>query len=126
MSLIKVSTVTQTKKGEFRERFSINVDNRHGANVFEGNSGGEQQKINLAISLAFNAVCRGIAGGTVNCIWLDECFENMDDGSSEKVLDLIRTLSIPNVLLITHRQGIKELVPSIITVEKSGGVATVH
>jgi DNA repair exonuclease SbcCD ATPase subunit len=123
---VEVTTVTKLKSGEYREKFFIKVHNHHGANVFQGNSGGEMQKINLAISLAINRLVRTIAEGSINTIFLDECFENLDEGSSERVLELIDSIDTPNVFLITQRQGIKELVPYSISVEKRGGRAVIH
>jgi DNA repair exonuclease SbcCD ATPase subunit len=123
---IEVSTVTKLKSGEYREKFSIDVRNQHGAGQFAGNSGGEQQKVNLAISLAINTLIRTVSEGSINTIFLDECFENLDDGSSERVMELVSGIEVPNVFLITHRQGVKDLVPSVLTVEKKGGRATVH
>ncbi len=123
---IEVSTVTRLKSGEYRERFSIGVRNHHGASVFEGNSGGEIQKINLAISLAVNSLVRTISEGSINAIFLDECFENLDEGSSERVLELIGSIDTPNVFIITQRSDVRELIPSVIRVEKRGGRASLH
>jgi DNA repair exonuclease SbcCD ATPase subunit len=123
---IEVSTVSKLKSGEYRERFSIGVRNHHGADVFEGNSGGEIQKINLAISLAINSLVRTIAEGSINAIFLDECFENLDEGSSERVLDLIGAIETPNVFVITQRSDVKELIGNVIRVEKRGGRATIR
>lgn len=120
---IEVSTVTKLKSGDFREKFAINVNNRHGAGTFEGNSGGELQKINLAISLAVNSLVRSVSEGSINAMFLDECFENLDEGSSERVLDLVQDLEAPNVFLITHRPAVKELVSTVVRVEKRGGMA---
>lgn len=123
---IQVNTVTKLKNGDYRERFTILVNNHHGSSVFEGNSGGEIQKINLAISLAINTLIRTVSEGSINAIFLDECFENLDEGSSERVLDLIQQIQTPNVFLITHRTGLKDLVTNVLVVEKRGGMATVH
>jgi len=122
---VEVSTVTKLKSGDYREKFHINVENRHGSNKFAGNSGGEQAKINLAIALGFNKLVRSMAESPVNVCFLDEPFESLDDGSSEKVLELCETFDAENVFLITHNQGIKDLVPNVVTVEKTGGKATV-
>jgi DNA repair exonuclease SbcCD ATPase subunit len=62
----------------------------------------------------------------MNAIFLDECFENLDEGSSERVLELIAQIDTPNVFVITQRQGIKELIPSAVRVEKRGGMATIY
>lgn len=122
---IEVSTVKRLKSGETREKFSIEVANRHGAQVFAGNSGGEQQKVNIAISLAFNAVVRSMCTQSLNFLFLDEVFESLDEGSSEPVIELCRriTADIPNVFLISHQSDLKSLVESRLEVVKKNNVA---
>lgn len=123
---IEVSTIKHTKSGEAREKFSIAVKNEHGASVFAGNSGGEKQKINIALSLAFNALVRSMAAQPLNFIFLDEVFESLDSGSAEPVVDLCKQLAteVPNVHIITHQPHIKELVDQTLTVTKTGKKAT--
>lgn len=122
---IEVSTMKKLKSGETREKFSIEVANRHGAQVFAGNSGGEQQKVNIAISLAFNAVVRSMCTQSLNFLFLDEVFESLDEGSSEPVIELCRriTADIPNVFLISHQSDLKSMVESRLEVVKRNNVA---
>jgi DNA repair exonuclease SbcCD ATPase subunit len=123
---IEVSTVTKLKSGDFREKFSIKVENPYGAGQYKGNSGGEQQKVNLAVALGFNRVLRDMAEAAVNVVFLDEPFESLDEGSSEKVIELCETFSdMGNVFLITHQQSVKDLVSNVLTVEKKDGLATI-
>jgi DNA repair exonuclease SbcCD ATPase subunit len=124
---IEISTVTKLKsKDDYREKFCINVNNRHGSSLYSGNSGGEQQKINLAIAMGSNRLVRKMAEESINVIFLDEPFESLDEGSSEKVIELCETFAdTSNVFLITHNPGVKELISNVITVEKKGGSATI-
>ncbi len=126
---VEVSTVTKLKgKEEYREKFSINVKNQHGSPIFQGNSGGEQQKVNLAISMAFNALVRGMSESPSNVLFLDEPFESLDEASSERVIELCNMLAenVGTVFLITHNATVKELVPTTLTVVKRGGKAEVR
>jgi DNA repair exonuclease SbcCD ATPase subunit len=123
---IEVSTVTKLKSGDYREKFSIKVDNPHGAAQYNGNSGGEKQKVNLAVAMGFNTVLRAMSEGAINAIFLDEPFESLDEGSSEKVIELCESfVGFGNVFLITHQQGVKDLVADRIVVEKNGGMANI-
>jgi DNA repair exonuclease SbcCD ATPase subunit len=125
---VEFSTLKKLKgKEEFREKFSINVSNISGASEYKGNSGGEQQVINLAISLAFNALCRACSENSVNVLFLDEPFENLDEAASERVVELCRAIAarIDNVFLISHNPAIKDLVSNTLTVRKKGGLANV-
>lgn len=125
--LIEISTVTKLKSGEIRDKFSINVDNLHGAKVFNGNSGGEQQKINLAISLAFNTLLRGMSSNAPDIIFLDEPFESLDAGSSERVVELCEKFgeNLGKVFIITHNQSLKDIIPTVLKVVKENGYSKI-
>lgn len=122
---IDVSTVTKLKSGEFRERFGITVHNKNGAFLYQGNSSGEKQKINLVIALAFNRLVRLMSEEDVPVLVLDEPFESLDETGCERVMDLIMKIDAPNIFLITHNLSLKDLIPNRIVVEKTGGIARV-
>jgi DNA repair exonuclease SbcCD ATPase subunit len=90
---IEVSTMKVLKSGEIREKFEIKVDNKNGASSYKGNSGGEKQKINLSISLAFNMLMRKMTGNPINVLFLDEPFEALDSGSAEAAISLCKMIS---------------------------------
>lgn len=91
-----------------------------------GSSGGEQQKVNLAVALAFNRLMRSMAGGDVPMLVLDEPIEALDEGSSDQVVELLEDLKTDNLYLITHNKSVRDLMPNRIVVEKRGGIATVR
>jgi len=123
---IEISTVRKLKSGEYREKFHVSVVNRHGSSKYEGNSGGEKQKVNLPIAMGFNKVFRDMSQEAVNVVLLDEPFEALDKGSSEAVIDLCKEFaSVGNVFIITHQDGIKDLITDVISVEKSGKKAVI-
>lgn len=119
---VEISTITTLKSGERREKFSVSVETASGAKVFSGHSGGEKQKVNLAVSLAFNIMMRGSCSSAPNLLVLDEPFEALDAGSSDQVMEMLAGLSVDNVWLITHNQSVKDLIPNRITVRKKGGI----
>jgi len=125
---ITISTMTKLKSGETRDKYSIEINNLHGAGKFEGNSGGEQQKVNLAISLAFNKIIRMLAQD-INIMFLDEPFEALDDGSVESVMELLNEFAgsdIKTLFVITHNSNLQELFPEVLTVVKKGGLTTIQ
>jgi DNA repair exonuclease SbcCD ATPase subunit len=124
---VEIDTFKKLKSGDIRDKFSINVANATGANEYKGNSGGEQQIINLVISLAANVTFRSLMSGAVNVLFLDEPFENLDDSISENVVELCQRFSssVDNLFLVSHNQGIKDLVADTLIVEKSGGYSTI-
>jgi len=119
--------MTTLKSGEKRDKFAVCVDNKNGAGEYKGGSGGERQIVNLAISLAFNKMCRSMASGSVNVLFLDEPFESLDETASECAVSLCQQFSkeIENPFIITHNQAIKDVVAHRVKVVKSGGKATV-
>lgn len=123
---VEISTVTKLKTGDYREKFSIDVSNVNGANSLSGSSGGERQKFNLAIALAFNKLMRSMAGSDVPLMVLDEPFEALDSGSSDQVFELLKDLDADNLYLITHNESVRDLIPDRMIVEKTGGVATIR
>ena len=121
---VEISTVSRLKNGDYREKFAINIKNRHGAENYKGQSGGEKQKVNLAIALGFNKIARTLSSESINCLFLDEPFESLDSGSSDKVVDLCRSFTdSENTFIITHNQDIKDLIPERVVVKKNGGSA---
>jgi DNA repair exonuclease SbcCD ATPase subunit len=120
---VEVKTLKKLKTGDLREKFSISVSNRHGASNFKGQSGGEKQKINIAISLGFNALCRSVTDSSLNFLFLDEVFESLDAGSMEAVADLCHEFvkEVQNVFLITHQSGLSSQFDNSICIEKRGG-----
>jgi DNA repair exonuclease SbcCD ATPase subunit len=123
---VSISTVTKLASGDFRDKFSIDVNNENGADTLSGFSGGERQKVNLSVALAFNRVMRSMSKGEVPLMVLDEPFESLDAGSSDTVMELLGHIEADNLYLITHNQNVKDLVPGRMVVEKKGRVATVR
>jgi DNA repair exonuclease SbcCD ATPase subunit len=124
--LVDVSTISKLKSGELREKFGISVDNKNGAALYDGNSGGERQKVNLAVALAFNKITRSMCEEDIPILVLDEPMESLDSVSAERALDILLTLDTKNVFLITHNQTLRDLIPNRMMIEKSGGTATLR
>jgi len=80
--------------------------------------------VNLAIALAFNRVMRSMSTD-VPLLVLDEPFEALDAGSSERVTELLGSLDAENVYLVTHSQEVKDMVSKRLIIEKRGGVAEI-
>lgn len=122
---VEISTVSKLKSGDFKEKFCVKVGNTNGSSKYDGSSGGERQLINLAIALGFNSICRAIAGGSINTLFLDEPLENLDESSAERAMELCEKFiaKVPNVFLISHNPAIRDLVSNRITIEKRGGKA---
>jgi DNA repair exonuclease SbcCD ATPase subunit len=122
----ELSTVSRLKSGGFRDKFAINITNTNGADLFHGNSGGEQRLIDIALSLAFSRYFRSVSTGSIDVLFLDEIFDSLDSAATERVVDLLRTIEMGNVFVISHKEELKDMIPNRIVVEKKNGVATVN
>ena len=122
---IEFTTQRQLKSGDLREKFDIIVNTQNGPSSFDALSGGEKQRVSLAISLAMNKLMREVAGDPMNILFLDEVAEALDESSSEAVFGLIQDFAddIDNVFIISHNQCLKDIVPTVITIVKEGGRA---
>lgn len=122
---IEFTTQRQLKSGDLREKFDIIVNTQNGPSSFDALSGGEKQRVSLAISLAMNKLMREVAGDPMNILFLDEVAEALDESSSEAVFGLIQDFAddIENVFIISHNQALKDVVPTVITIVKEGGRA---
>lgn len=122
---IEFTTQKQLKSGDLREKFDIIVNTQNGPSSFDALSGGEKQRVSLAISLAMNKLMREVAGDPMNVLFLDEVAEALDESSSEAVFGLIQDFAddIDNVFIISHNQNLKDIVPTVITIVKEGGRA---
>jgi len=121
---VEISTQKVLKSGDVRDKFEISVTNSHGASSYKGNSGGEKQKIDLCISLAFNTLMRKMIKSPLNILFLDEPFESLDVGSAESAVELCDMVAKDSsVFVITHNQAIKDMVSSRIFIEKTNGLS---
>lgn len=123
---IEISTISKLKSGEYRDKFSIKVTTEDGAGDYKGNSGGERQFVNFAISLGFNSLCRAMSSGSLNILFLDEPFESLDDAAAENAVELCKRFAsnIEHPFIITHNPAIRDIVSSRMKVVKKGGKTT--
>lgn len=122
---VEFSTQKQLKSGELREKFDIIVNTANGQSSFDALSGGEKQRVSLAISLAMNKMMREIAGDPLNILFLDEVAESLDESSAEAVYGLINDFAgdVDNIFVISHNQALKDIIPTVLTVIKENGIA---
>ena len=105
--------VAELTDGRYQE---FELDEHYGINVLEDGvpkpviSGGEEDIVNLALRLAISQMVAERAGQPLSLLVLDEIFGGLDDARRHGVMELLRRLSdrFPQVILITHIEGIKE------------------
>lgn len=123
----KFSTVKRLASGEYRENFNLEVTNRHASESYEGNSGGEKRRIDLAVALAFNDFLASRSGKRFNILLLDEVFEGVDSEGLYYVIKVLEDLARrkSSVFVITHRDELKSYFSDEILVKREAGLSLV-
>ena len=84
-------------------------------------SGGEQDLVNLCLRIAISQVVAERSGRSqINFIVLDEIFGSQDEQRKDLILSALQHLSTQfrQIFIITHVEGIKDVLPVIISVEE--------
>jgi len=121
------STQRQLASGEMAEDFQIQGLNRHGADVYKGNSVGERQRVNTCVALALQDFIRNALNVSTNLFIVDEATANLDGEGSERMLRLLSDLAKGerSVFYITHDPRAKDLFTHRLKVIKENGVSRV-
>jgi exonuclease SbcC len=119
-----VRFVTQRAKvsGGIAETLDIIVSDEQGERPYEDWSGGEKLRIDLAVRIALGQVLAQRTGAPVELLILDEVCAPLDEAGEEALVDCINRLreSFACILLITHRESLKDRLPQQIVVTKNG------
>lgn len=120
---IRFHTQTTLKSGQTRERFFVEVHNANGSDTYDGNSGGEKAKADLAINFAFSDVVASRAKKSYPQRWFDEPFESLDEAGVEAVMDLLTKMvqECGTIFVVTHQPGLQALFNKTITMLKKDG-----
>jgi exonuclease SbcC len=103
----------------------LELDEEYVATIIEAGepkpviSGGEEDLANLALRLAISQMIADRAGQPLSLLVLDEIFGSLDEERRGAVVDLLRSLAdrFPQVILITHIEGIREGFDRVIRVD---------
>lgn len=120
---VEFSTQTVLKSGEIREKFSVVVTNRIGADTYAGNSGGEKSRADLAINYTLSDLVSARARRPFPQRFLDEPFESLDESGVESVMELLADMVLESgsIFVVTHQDVMKGLFNKQIKVEKVNG-----
>lgn len=114
-------------KGQKKDKFGVEVDNKNGDENYEGNSGGEKRRVDIAVNMALQDLVLYRTAKKLDLIVYDECFEGLDGIGCERVIELLheKARRCGTVLVITHNDNLKQLFSKSMTMVKSGGKTTV-
>jgi DNA repair exonuclease SbcCD ATPase subunit len=124
---IIVSTQSQLKTGEAREKMSIQVLNGVGEDIFNGASAGERQRINLCLALALQELIASRHRRALGIAFFDEVTSNLDTEGLERFIELLKQeLSHKDsVFVISHNPELQMYFDNIAHVTKKNGVSKI-
>lgn len=109
-------------KGEVREKFNVEVFNRQGAEVYEGNSNGERRAIDAVVLFVLGELASNRLNKRVSILILDDVFEKLDDETCNSIIKVLKMMSVPkgmreeeyqdlpereSVFVLTHLESLK-------------------
>lgn len=120
------STIGTTAKGEFREKFNIDVKNNKGADSFAGLSGGEKRKTRLSSAMALQDLVASRASKPINLFIADEVDHALDEAGLERLMGILdeKARERGTVLVISHNE-LADWCRQVVDVVKEGGYATI-
>ena len=121
----RFNTVKQLSSGEYRDDFNLEIMNKKASETYEGNSGGERRRVDLAVALAFNDFISARSGKRLNILLLDEVFEGVDAEGLYYVIKVLEDLARrkSSVFVITHRDELKSYFNDEILVQRKDGLS---
>jgi DNA repair exonuclease SbcCD ATPase subunit len=130
---LRLTGMTKTKKGAVRNKIGIEVVSESGVTRFDSYSGGERQRLNIALLLALRDVAEHNKGIKLNCLFLDEVLDlSLDEEGIEEVLQVLRVKksAVDSIFVITPKQQLLHntgvTFDTVMTVEKKAGYSTVE
>jgi DNA repair exonuclease SbcCD ATPase subunit len=120
------STIKLDSKGEYKEKFNIQVKSNTGGHMYALLSGGEKRKVRIATSLALQDLIASRATKPFNLFIADEIDDALDESGMERLMTLLEELSKTRgtVIVISHNE-LSKWIPNRTVVTKSGGKATI-
>lgn len=104
--------------------FEVSVFGPDGEASIDMVSGGEKIAIALALRLG---ITQAIAQGNIDCILLDEPTIHLDTVRIQELSNLLRSMHIiPQMILVTHDQGLENSADTLIKIVKEDGTSKIE
>jgi len=103
--IVTFDTISQTKGGEYRDKFSVNVlDTKTQINNRKQLSGGQTRLIDIATILTLRDLKKELGGVDFNLFAFDEIFDALDDLNIGYVCNILNSLKEDrSLLVVSHR-----------------------
>jgi DNA repair exonuclease SbcCD ATPase subunit len=122
---IVISTQSQLKTGEAREKMAIQVLNGLGDDIFEGASAGERQRVNLCIALALQELIASRHKRALGISFFDEVTTNLDTEGLERFIELLKQEleHKSSIFVISHNPELQMYFDNVVMVSKKNGTS---
>lgn len=125
--MISIDTQRQKPDGTTIETFDINAIIGSRISNFEALSGGEQIRVAFAMRISLSQVLAARKGGNVGVIFLDEVDGSLDQVGVASYVNVIKFLEKSfKILVVTHKDDIKDSFPNKILVKNDFGISKVY
>ena len=104
--IVSFDTLAATKKGEFRDKISVNVLDTHTrANSRIQLSGGQTRIVDIATILTLGDLQASVQDVNINILLFDEIFDSLDEENIGFVSNILSQLKVgKSIYLISHTQ----------------------
>jgi DNA repair protein SbcC/Rad50 len=110
---VRIESLRANKGGGIRETLDVIVTDGDDERQLEGFSGGERQRVNLALRLALSELLASRAGHRIQTLVLDEAFTALDAEGRQLAIEVIHALedTFDLTLFVTHLGDMGEAFP---------------
>lgn len=126
---ISFSAQKQLKKGELREKFYVDVENRFGSQSYEGNSNGERRAIDSIVMFVLGDLAASRSNKKFSLLILDDVFEKLDEEISDSIITVLKMMiagseGLPqreSIFVLTHLEYFTSKFENRIYMERKHG-----
>jgi DNA repair exonuclease SbcCD ATPase subunit len=122
---IEYNTTKALRSGAMVSAFDIVIKEDGVRKIYEKYSGGEKQRIRIAITLALSDLVLSRFDKIYDLVIFDECDQNLDDLGIEKMFEAFSRLD-RNVFLITQKTDLKNKFKQVILIKKENGESKLY
>lgn len=123
---IEFKTQAETKSGELRDKFTMNIINKNGGNNYNSSSDGEKRRIDISVNLALQDLLSHRSSKHINIAFFDECFDTLDGIGCERIIEVLQE-NINNkssIFITSHNEQFKSFFDKSIILTKKNGFTT--
>jgi len=122
---VDFDSVSKTKKGEVRDTFRIipRVEGDEGLKI----SGGQKTRIELSTSFGLSDLVAERESASIDCYFLDEVFDALDQTGKDRLIDLLRLLRSrrSTILAVSHDPDVVRHFDRVIRVQRKDKVSRI-